>query len=95
MHHLWALGSLRRFLSLSPIFWEAFLSGVTTLENFCKENIKTSHSISKCKTNAAAAPLNFYTILKSSVEEGWNGSHFLLWIPFMSRFNIDPVSALC
>lgn len=34
MHHLWALGSLRRFLSLSPIFWDAFLSGVTTFENF-------------------------------------------------------------
>lgn len=42
MHHLWALGSLRRFLNLSPIFWDAFLSGVTTLENFCKEKQQDS-----------------------------------------------------
>lgn len=36
MHHLCALGSLSKFLSLSPIFCEALLSGVVTFVSFCK-----------------------------------------------------------
>lgn len=78
MHHLCALGSLSKFLSLSPIFCEALLSGVVTFVSFCKDKgSKWTCNFTNLHVKRSINPSDYKYILDISLT--W-GTVVTLWL---------------